>query len=134
MDNILGRERDDVYMANIIKGNIVNADEVLKSDAEVTFEESIRKGEVEVLTMDDIKESYNNTFYKGEDIATVEANIDALIQKGSEHYLEEEEFELLEKAMYDFSRLDRKAVAVQSGGTQKYREIFVMKTTDTDNE
>ena len=97
MDNILGREADDVYMANIIKGNITNADEVLKSDAEVTFEEEIKKGEVEVLTMEDVKESYNNQFWKGEDI---------------------EDFNSLER---------KAVVAVQKGNAQSYREIYVKR-------
>ena len=128
MDNILGREADDVYMANIIKGNITNADEVLKSDAEVNFEEEIKKGEVEVLTMEDVKESYNNQFWKGEDIATVEANIETVIKKGEEEYLEEDEFDELEKAMEDFNSLERKAVvAVQKGNAQSYREIYVKR-------
>lgn len=128
MDNILGREKDDVHMANIIKGNITNADEVLKSDAEVAFEEEIKKGEVEVLTMEDVKESYNNQFWKGEDIATVEANIETVIKKGEEEYLEEDEFDELEKAMEDFNSLERKAVvAVQKGNAQSYREIYVKR-------
>jgi len=126
--------KNDMHMANIIKGNITNADEVLKSEKEVQFEESIRKGEIEVVSMEDIKDTYNNTFYKGEDVAKVEASVEALIKKGEDNFLEEEEFESLEKAISELNILERKAVSIQKGDGKSYREIYVMPIQSVEEE
>lgn len=117
-------------MMDIIKGNIHNADEVLKSNDEVNLENAIHKGEVEVISMEDIKETYGDRFWKGEDVAQVEKNIESLIQKGENEFLEEEEFDALTKAMEDINTLDRKAVAMKRGNAIVYKEIFVQKAAE----
>jgi len=116
----------DESQAEIIKANISNSDEVLKSEQEVSLEEAVTKGEVDVISIDDINETYNNEFYKSEDVKKIEANMDALIEKGESDHLTEEEFAELEKAMADIKKLERKAIAVPKGDTHTYREVYVM--------
>jgi len=135
MENILnGGQKQDARAMDIIKGNISNADDVLKSEKELSLEESIRKGDVEVISMDDLKESYNNTFYKGEDIDTMGKNLDILIEKGESEYLEEDEFEALEKGLADYRALERKAIATPRGEGVAYKEVYVMPVAEATDE
>ncbi len=117
-------KHDEVMKGRIMKG-ISNASEVLKSDAQVEFEELVSKGEVEVVSLDDIKETHGNQFWKGEDVTLIEENIEALIKKGEDDFLESEEWTALQKAMDDIKTLERKAIAVPFNGGHAYREVYV---------
>ena len=128
------KPKQDEVMKSIIAGNISNASEVLKSDSQTQFEDLVRKGEVEVVSMDDIKETHGNQFWKGEDVAVIEGNIEKLIKKGEDDFLEEGEWTALQKAMDDIAALERKAVAVPSNGGHEYREVFVNKATEASAE
>ena len=126
-------KQDEVMKGRILKG-ISNASEVLKTDEQVAFEDLVTKGQVEVVSMDDIKETYGDTFWKGEDVKAVEGNIEALIKKGEDEFLEEGEWEQLEKAMSDVNSLERKAIAVPFNGGHTYREIYVKPATSEEQE
>lgn len=128
--NFFNQPKQDEIMKGIIAGNFSNANEVLKSESEIEFEDLVAKGEVEVVSMEDIKESYQNRFWKGEDIAAIETAMEALIKKGEEEFLEQEEWEQLEKAMEDIKSLERKAVAVQVNGGHSYREVYVQASKE----
>ena len=83
--------------------------------------------------MEDVKESYNNVFYKGEDIHSMGENLDTLIEKGENEYLEQDEFDALLKGLDDYKQLERKAIAVPKGEGHTYREIYVMPTEEVED-
>ena len=119
-----GPKQDEVMKGIIMKG-ISNSSEALKTDEQEMFEAIVKAGDVELLSADDIKNTYGDSFWKGEDIANIKKSIDALIKKGEEDYLEEDEFNELEKAMNAVHGLERKAIAVPFRDGHIYKEIFV---------
>lgn len=117
-------KQEDIIKGNVING-ISNAHEVLKTDTDLKIEEEVQKGEVEVISMDDVKESHGNVFWKGEDVAAINAKCESVIEKGEKDFLGEGEWADLEKAMDSIKELERKAIAVPFRGGHIYREIFV---------
>ena len=126
-------KNDEVMKDRILKG-MSNATDLLKSDVQNELEDLVKKGEVEVVSMDDIKETYGNQFWKGEDVSAIEDNIEALIKKGEDEFLEEDEWNALEKAMADIKLLEKKAIAVPFRDGHTYREVYVQKAESTEAE
>lgn len=121
-----------VPQSEIVKGNIVrnfkNVDEVLKSEDERAFEESINKGDVDVVTQDDLKDTFDDKYFTKGDIEKFDANIDALIKKGEDSAISEEEYDFIVKSIAERESLIEKALVVQVGEKQKYYPIFVQKS------
>lgn len=118
----------------IIASNFENADEILKSEHELKFEDDIRKGEVDVITTDDLKEDYSDEYYTAKDVAKFESELDSLIKKGEEDFITEEEYDSLVNGRADIDDLERKAVAFKKGDVDGYVEIFVSPTLEGENE
>ncbi len=121
------RDKFDTINKNIIATKFSNSTDVLKSEKVQSFEEGIRKGEIDVVSMEDIQNTYGGTFYKGEDIDQFENNLEELIKKGQESYLTEDEWNTLSKGREDVDSLLKKAIIVPKGSTQEYKEVYVHK-------
>jgi len=114
----------------IQKGHIASNFESVKSDEQVAFETSIQKGEVEVVSVDDLKESYGSKFFKSEDVNAFENQLESLIKKGQDSALEEAEWDFLEKGRTDMDALEAVAVATPKG----YARVYVAKTAPSTEE
>lgn len=130
---IYGTGYEDIQKAHILSG-FTNVDEVLKSEHQEQFEDSIKKGEVDVISQDDIRDTYSDTFFKGEDVRKFEDELEGLIKKGEDNYLTEDEWEYLAKGRADVEALERKAVAIEKGGRTEYHEVFVAATPESGDE
>jgi len=118
----------------IIASNFTNTNEILKSEQVLKFEEDIKKGNVDVITNDDLKEDYDNKYYTAKDVSKFEGELDALINKGETDFLTDEEYESLEKGRADIDGLERKAVAFRKGEVDGYVEIFVSSKPEGEEE
>lgn len=118
----------------IIASNFENTDDILKSEQELKFIDDIRKGEVDVITTEDLKEDFNDKYYTASGIAKCEQAMEALIKKGEDDHLTEEEYESLTKGREDIDRLERKAVAIKKGDVDGYAEIFVEPKSEDEGE
>jgi len=132
-DILTGIRQDEIQKA-IIANHFSNKDEVLKSDEQISFEDEVRKGVVEVVTLDEIKEDYNDQMWLKKDLQEIENNAEALIQKGEKDYLTQDEWDNLKETGEKINALERKAVAIQKGQKVDYIEVFVEPTTDEDDE
>ncbi|MAT11561.1 MAG: hypothetical protein CMM02_11190 [Rhodopirellula sp.] len=121
------RDKFAVINSNNIAKKFTNSEDMLKSAKVDSFEDGIRKGEIDVITMEDIQNTFGGTFYKGEDIDTLENNLEELITKGQESYLTEDEWNTLSKGREDVDSLLKKAIIVPKGNTQEYKEVYVHK-------
>ena len=99
------RDKFAVINSNNIAKKFTNSEDMLKSAKVDSFEDGIRKGEIDVITMEDIQNTFGGTFYKGEDIDTLENNLEELITKGQESYLTEDEWNTLSKGREDVDSL-----------------------------
>jgi hypothetical protein len=124
--DIFNRPKIDEFQ----KGLIAKSFAIEKSEQEIEFENQISKGEIDVVSADDLKESFGGVFYKAEDVAKLENQIDTLIEKGQKEYLEEEEFNVLEKSTKDFSKLEQVALVTPKG----YVKVFVQKQEQEEQE
>ena len=121
------RDKFAVINSNNIAKKFTNSEDMLKSAKVDSFQDGIRKGEIDVITMEDIQNTFGGTFYKGEDIDTLENNLEELITKGQESYLTEDEWNTLSKGREDVDSLLKKAIIVPKGNTQEYKEVYVHK-------
>lgn len=132
-NNILDTEKQsEIYSRNIRKA-FSNADEMIKTDDQIKFEDSVRKGEVDVVTFDEIKENYGNKFMTEPQLAEFDRKCDELIAKGEnpETPLTGEEFEALEKALESRKLLLKKAVPSDPFGRKGYLPIYVTETNES---
>ena len=120
-EHINGTGYEDLQKAQIMS-QFNNSSEILKSEHQLEFEESINKGEIEVISLEDVTESYNDTFFAKSDIDKFEGQLEELIKKGEDEYLDESEYEALVDGRNDVDSLLCKAVALDNGG---YAEVYV---------
>lgn len=123
----------DELQKSIIAGNISNKEEMLKSDTQVEFEDKIRKGEVEVITQEDVKETYGDNFYLRGDIEAVENKIEETITKGEEDFIEQEEWDAIQTTRNQLEGLVSKAIVIQKGDKTSYLEIFVKAEAENED-
>jgi len=116
----------------IIASNFSNANEILPSKGAVKFQEDIKKGEVDIISTDDIKSDHGNKYYTASDIEKFEGVLEGLVKKGEDDHLSEEEFEFLSKGREDIDGLERKAVAVKKGEVDGYVEVYVSPKSEDD--
>ena len=119
------REKFGVINSNNIADKFTNKADMLKSNKTESFEDGVRKGEVDVVSLEDINNTFGGTFYKGEDVDSLENSLEDLIKKGQDTYLTEDEWSTLSKGREDVDSLLRKAIIVPNGKTQVYKEVYV---------
>ncbi len=124
---------DELQKAHIM-GNFANSDQVLKSEDQLDFEDKVKKGEVEVITLEDVKEDYGDKYFLKSDIDKFEDDLEVLIKKGEEEFLTEEEWDALSKGRADIEKLEAKAIAVQKGDKSGYLEVLVIPQEDAEEE
>ena len=131
--NILGDDfvTDEDFGKSIIANRFSNRDEVLIPDSIRAFSEIVEKGEVDVLTKEELENKYDNqVMYKANYDKLGEA-LDNLVKKGEEDYLTEEEFDSLEKGLEDYRGLIRKALPIGKDGKVAFHaEVYVVPTTE----
>lgn len=119
-----GKKFPDMMRERIMKG-ISNADEVLKSEEQEQFEERVRKGEVDVATIEELDNEYGGRFWKGEDIDAVKAECDSIIEKGETEEISEDEYEFATSNLTRMKGLIEKAMPVPTEEGHYYQRIFV---------
>lgn len=121
---------DQINKANIAS-NFTNLKDSLLSDDMYAFQEDVRKGNVEVLTADDLQKSFGNQMmYKPQHTALGE-KIDELIEKGQTSYITEEEADFVEKGGAIYRNALKKALPVhKEGGGEVLAHVEVYVTPE----
>ena len=126
-------ERREAIKANIYK-SFTNAEEVTMSDGQRAFQDDIVKGEVEVVSQDDLKETYGNRFYFKKGVDELNTRLEELIKKGEDESISEDEFAFLESNLEATEGLILKAMAVPTAGnSQKYVPVYVALADTTED-
>lgn len=126
--------RRQMISDNIMK-SMTNKEEVFKTEEQENFEKSIKTGGVEVITMDDVNESYGGKYFQKSDVDKVNAQIDELIVKGETDNISEEEYNFIEGNLEASKELVLKALVIpQAGEGQKYIPVYVAPITASEEE
>lgn len=135
MDNIRKgiQEHKEAIKANIYK-SFTNAEEVTMSDEVRAFQDDIVKGDVEVVTQDDLRETYGNKYFMKGNVDELNGRLETLIKKGEDSSISEEEFSFLEANLEATDGLILKAMAVPTAGnSQKYIPVYVSVSEEVED-
>ena len=124
-------ERREAIKSNIYK-SITNKEEVTMSDEARAFHDDIQKGEVEVITREDLRETYGDRFFAKGNVDELNARLEGLIKKGEEESISEDEYEFLTANLEATEGLILKAMPVASEGAQKYVPVYVAIAKEED--
>lgn len=96
MESILNGENSSRSIAKGILAGFSNVDEITKSEEEIKLQDSLRKGEIEIISVEDLKENYNGVYLTKEKLEKAQSDVDSLIEKGEKSFVTEEEVETIE--------------------------------------
>jgi hypothetical protein len=133
--NILGDNfvTDEDFGKSIIADRFSNRNEVLIPDSIREFNDSVEKGEVDILTKSELEGDFSGQVMYKENYEKLGFALDNLVKKGEDDYLTDEEFNALEKGLEDYKGLIRKALPVVKDGTNDvltHVEVYVAPTAE----
>mgnify|MGYP007028080230 CR=1 FL=1 len=124
-------QHDEILAKANIAEKFSNLKESLLPDNMYAFQEEVKKGNVDILTKDDLEKSFGGSVMYKPNYVKLGEDLDRLIEKGETSFMTEEEFDFVEKATPVYRNMIRKALPIHKDGTDEvlaHVEVFVAPT------